>query len=49
MKLNPDKCHMLLSDKDHNLNFSPGNDIRISGIHLDNKLDFNIHVTKLCS
>ena len=27
MKLNPDKCHMILSDKDHNLNLSLGNEL----------------------
>ena len=54
-KLSPDKCHMLLSDKDHNLNISLGNELVINsecekalGIHFDSKLDFNIHVTKLC-
>ena len=56
MKLNPDKCRMILSDKDHNLNISLGNELvsnseceKILGIHFDSKLDFNTHVTKLCS
>ena len=47
---------MLLSDKDHNLNISHGNELvpnseceKILGIHFAIKLNFNIHVTKLCS
>ena len=47
---------MILSDNDHNLNISLGNELvpnseceKILGIHFDRKLDFNTHVTILCS
>ena len=56
MESNPDKFRMCLSDKDHNLNISLGNDLvpnieceKILGKHFGSKLDFNTHVTKLCS
>ena len=52
---NPDKWHMLLSDKDRNhiiqidneeiLN---SNEEKILGVYFDNKLNFNTHVKKLC-
>ena len=48
MKLNLNKCHMLLSDKAHNLFISLGNELvpnseceRILGIHFDSKVSGN--------
>ena len=55
LKPNPDKWHLLLSETGKDLNIHIGNDCipnsiyeKIFGVYFDNKLDFNIHVTKLC-
>ena len=52
---NPDKWHILLSDKDINHVIKIDNEEilssteeKILGIHFDNKLNFNNHVKKLC-
>ena len=52
---NPDKCYILLSDKDINHVIKIDNEEilssteeKILGIHFDNKLNFNNHVKKLC-
>ena len=53
LKLNPDKWHLLLSDTS-DLNIVIGNEcissspyVKILGVNF-NKLNFNIHLTKLC-
>ena len=55
LKPNPDKWHLLLSDKgDEYLikigteDFFDSTDEKILGIYFDNKLNFNIHLKKLC-
>ena len=55
LKPNPDKWHLLLSDKDDNYSINIGNDLisnstdeKILGIYFDNKLNFNTHLMKLC-
>ena len=55
LKPNPDKWHLLLSDKGDN-NFikivtdviSNSTDEKILGVYFDNKLNFNTHLIKLC-
>ena len=55
LKANPDKFHLLLSEKDKNIamkvgGFDIGNslDEKLLGVTVDNKLTFNPHVAKLC-
>ena len=55
MKPNPEKWHLVLSDTNENMVINIANDKianssykKILGIHFDNKLNFNTHVTKLC-
>ena len=52
---NPDKWHLLLSDKGDNYSILIGTEVisnskdeKILGVYFDNKLDFNTHLTKLC-
>ena len=54
MKLNDDKCHLLITSStetsakvgDHNIKNSTSE--KLLGITIDNQLSFNEHVTKLC-
>ena len=54
MKLNDDKCHLLITSStatsakvgDHNITNSASE--KLLGITIDNQLNFNEHVTKLC-
>ena len=55
LKPNPDKWHLLLSDVRDDLFILVGDKCisnssvtMILGVNLDNKLNFNIHVTELC-
>ena len=55
LKPNPDKWHLLLSDKRENFLIKIGNefisnstDEKILGVYSENKLDFNTHLDKLC-
>ena len=55
LKPNPDKWHLLLSDKGDDYFIKIGTedvfnstDEKILGIYFDNKLNFNIHLKKLC-
>ena len=55
LKPNPEKWHLVLSDTNQNMVINIANDKianssyeKILGIHFDNKLNFNTHVTKLC-
>ena len=55
LKPNPDKWHLLLSDTTSDLKIriddeciSNNSYVKILGVNFDNKLNFNIHVTKLC-
>ena len=55
LKPNPDKWHLILSDKNDNLMIQIGNECifnsdceKILGIHFDNKLNFETHLSKLC-
>ena len=52
---NPDKWHLLLSEKREGYFIKIGNeyiynstDWKILGVYFDNKLNFNIHLNKLC-
>ena len=54
MKSNNDKCHLLVLNHEDNL-IKIGNEeiigsasIELLGITIDNKLNFNEHVTKIC-
>ena len=56
LKANPDKFHLILSDKNPELSVSIGNvDIynsqsaKLLGIQIDNKLTFNEHVSNICT
>ena len=55
LKPNPDKWHLLLSDKGDNYSILIGTEVilnsmdeKILGVYFDNKLNFNTHLTKLC-
>ena len=55
LKPNPDKLHLLLSDKGDNYSILIGTEVilnsmdeKILGVYFDNKLNFNTHLTKLC-
>ena len=55
LKPNPDKWHLLLSDKGDNHFIKIGTEIivnnteeEILGVYVNNKLNFNTHLTKLC-
>ena len=55
LKPNPDKWHLLLSVLREDMSIKISNDLisnitdeKILGVSFDNKLNFNIHITKLC-
>ena len=55
LKPNPDKWHLLLSDKREDIFIQIGTDEisnsmdeKILGVYFDNKLNFNIHLKKIC-
>ena len=55
LKANPDKFHLLLSEKDKSIamkvggyNIENSQNEKLLGVTVDNKLTFNPHVTKLC-
>ena len=55
LKPNPDKWHLLLTDKGDNYSVLIGTEVisnsmdeKILGVYFDNKLNFNTHLTKLC-
>ena len=55
LKLNTDKCHLLISNHDESVFVNVGNDaiqcnktVKLLGILIDNKLDFSEHISKLC-
>ena len=54
MKANPDKCHLLKSSSDKvsicvdNYNIKSSKCEKLVGIKVDNRLNFNTHVDKIC-
>ena len=55
LKPNPDKWHLLLSEKGDNYSILIGTEVisnsmdeKILGVYFDNKLNFNTYLTKLC-
>ena len=55
LKPNPDKCHLILSVKNDDLMVQIGNECifnsayeKILGVHYDNKLNYETHLSKLC-
>ena len=55
MKINPDKCHLLLSNHDNDCYLKVEDEVivceksvKLLGVTIDNKLNFNEHVSKLC-
>ena len=55
MKLNEDKCHLLISNHDEDVSAIMGKElikgktsVNLLGITIENKLDFEEHVSKLC-
>ena len=54
LKLNTDKCHLLISNHIQSTFVSVGNDIecqnevKLLGVVIDNKLNFHQHVTNMC-
>ena len=53
--MNPDKCKLIISNRDKDLSLIIDNDViecsksaKLSGVTIDNKLDFNEHISKLC-
>ena len=55
MKANPDKCHLLLSTKENchavigNHNIENSKQQKLLGILLDKKLNFEKHISNLCT
>ena len=56
MKANPDKSHLLLSNRNRNLSANIGgnqisneNNVKLLGITFDNSLSFDNHVSSLCT
>ena len=54
--MNADKCHLLVTKQENNIFLKVDNNIiensktvKLLGITIDNKLDFNEHVSKLCN
>ena len=55
-KMNADKCHLLITNHEDDVSATIGGEIiiceksvKLLGIYIDNKLDFNIHLSKICS
>ena len=55
LQMNPDKCKLLISNKSKDISLilenetiECSNSVKLLGITIDNKLDFNEHVCKLC-
>ena len=51
MKANPDRCHLFLSKNkkfEANINENRISNTRFIGVALDNKLNFNHHISKIC-
>ena len=54
MKSNNDKCHLLIINNDNNTinkadeKITGSKSVKLLGITIDNKLNFNDHVTKIC-
>ena len=51
MKANPDTCHLFLSKNKNfeaNINENRISNTRFIGVALDNKLNFNHHIFKIC-
>ena len=55
LKLNPDKCHFLLSKHDKEVYINVGdkvieceNSVKLLGVTIDNQLNFNEHISNLC-
>ena len=54
-KMNPDKYHLLVTNHSEDISIKIGgetikgsNSVKLLGVNLDNKLDFNDHVSKIC-
>ena len=55
LQMNPDKCKLIISKRDKGLSLIIDNDliecsksVKPLGVTIDNKLDFNEHISKLC-
>ena len=55
LKINTDKCHLLLTNNSSNVSVNIEHDVieceksvKLLGVTIDNKLDFTEHVTNLC-
>ena len=55
LQMNPDKCKLIISNSDKDLSLIIDNDVvecsnsvKLLGVTIDNKLDFNEHIFKLC-
>lgn len=54
-KMNPDKCHLLVTNHDDDVSITVDREIivgsksvKLLGLNIDNKLDFTEHVSKIC-
>ena len=55
LKLNDDKCHLLVSNHVGDININTGDNIitcsaseKLLGVHIDNTLKFDVHIASLC-
>ena len=55
LQMNPDKCKLIISNRDKDLSLIIDNDViecsksvKLLGVTIDNKLDSNEHISKLC-
>ena len=55
LQMNPDKCKLLISNRDKDLSLIIDNEViecsksvKLLGVTIDNRLDFNEHISKLC-